>query len=484
MSIVAITSLALAAVAIATSALFALLRRSRSASRRIASGRPDLGARCPDHPLSGHAVAYVNSLLDEVHAAFTHLFEKGFEQTRISDSVKNDASRMVEAADRTGSLAAQVARSMNEMAATVSEIDKTISASGQKDEKAGLSDGDSSLESVRKLTRRITSWADTNRELSQATKEIAGFIRVINEIARQTNLLALNAAIEAARAGDAGKGFAVVASEVRKLADRTAKHTAEVAESLAMISDKTNDSLRNMEAALSIVSDTIDKAQATDSSLRQITSKAAAIAKEVALNMQEVALTANTARHLAVSIAESGEAVARGTMDFYSRLCAFRLNENDRRIEALLASAAEEFRGMLLAAARDGKTSMDDLFDEQYTPAGAETFSNRASGYFAEEVLPRLRQWSSALPGIIYVVAMDRNGFMPVHVMPARTGVIMRDPVSLSGARSDSFIGQAFRRPIEAGGQLVVDVSSPIDLQGRHWGCLRVGYLPTVESIC
>jgi len=97
-------------------------------------------------------------------------------------------------------------------------------------------------------------------------------------------------------------------------------------------------------------------------------------------------------------------------------------------------------------------------------------------------MLPKLKEWSAAHRNTIYVVAMDRNGFMPVHVMPARTGVIMKDAVSQQGARSPKLIGQAFRRPIEAGGQLVVDVACPIMIRERHWGCLRIGYLPSNEG--
>jgi len=292
----------------------------------------------------------------------------------------------------------------------------------------------------------------------------------------------LNAAIEAARAGEKGRGFAVVAGEVRKLADRTSQYTLEIAGTINVIREQADNSLGNMEATLRSVTESIEKAESTDRSLRQITSKAAKIAQDVSSNMEEVSAYATEARLLAQRITESGDAVARGTLDMCSRLCTFRTSETDRQIDARLNAAANEFREKLARDIGAGAVRTEDLFDENYVPFDGERYVTGASDYFRAELLPKLTAWSGGHKGIIYVVVMDRNGFIPVHLMPARTGVILTDPVSQRGARADRIIGQAFRRPIEAGGELVVDVSTPIAVGGRHWGCIRIGYLPEIDG--
>lgn len=472
-------------IVLAAIGTFARKRRLLDHGTPAHFGRPDLSTRLRERSLRGQGgnLSRMNALLREVGSTLKHLFARGFDQVQISDSVKHDAAEMVDAADRTEKLAALVAASMNEMSRTVAEISRTISetADGSLRQSSGAGNGESSLESIRKLSVQISSWAETNKSLSEASGKISNFIAIINEIARQTNLLALNAAIEAARAGAAGRGFAVVAGEVRKLADRTSEYTREIAGALNVIREKSADSLTNMETSLAVMAESIKKAELTDQSLLQIAVKADKIAGEVSASMAEVSQHANNARLIAERIAESGEAVARGTLDMYSKLCAFSLNETDREIEAHLLRAAGEFRGKLLADIEKGRVRSEDLFDESYRPAGGEKYETRASSYFSSEMLPLLASWTGRHPNIIYVVAMDRNGFMPVHVMPARTGVIMKDPVSQQGARSGSVIGQAFRRPIEAGGQLVVDVAVPIAIHERPWGCLRAGYLPSVQ---
>jgi methyl-accepting chemotaxis protein len=90
-------------------------------------------------------------------------------------------------------------------------------------------------------------------EFEIQSRNIAGFVSIINEIASQTNLLSLNASIEAARAGEAGLGFAVVASEIRKLADQSVQAANEIQAVVKEIHTKTQDTVNTAKQAENIV---------------------------------------------------------------------------------------------------------------------------------------------------------------------------------------------------------------------------------------
>jgi methyl-accepting chemotaxis protein len=89
--------------------------------------------------------------------------------------------------------------------------------------------------------------------VAQNSKEAAGKVSSITNIARQTNMLALNAAIEAARAGERGKGFAVVASEVQKLAVHTSEFAEGILTILSSVETETNHAVTKAHESVQMI---------------------------------------------------------------------------------------------------------------------------------------------------------------------------------------------------------------------------------------
>ncbi len=478
---------------------------------RSSSGRPDLAVQFSSETgndgLLAETQSSLNKLINKLSEIFKKAFSIGYNLTKTSDAMKQVSTQLQDMSDKLSSQATHVATAMDEMSSTINEIarnaasvEKAGAASSDDAEQAKKAIGEN-VKSIELLSEQVENWAQTNKALSAATDQIDKIIVVINEIAAQTNLLALNAAIEAARAGEQGRGFAVVADEVRKLADKTGTATKEIGAMIRDVKEKADQSLSTMDITLNQASVNISRSRSAEGSLTQIvvdikrtvdmihqiataSEEQAQVSEDVLKNMHQVSGHAADARELAKTISSSGDAVASLAHGLYSQLCSVKKDETDDAMENLLASSAASLTARIEASLLQQRIDPTALFDDAYAPSGEQDkFTTKANDFFDREVLQLLKQWSGSDKRLVYVVVMDKNGYMPTHTNPARAKVKMRDPISLAGAHSDKIIGQAFRRPIAAGGELVVDIAAPLVLSGRHWGCLRFGYLPDMVQL-
>jgi methyl-accepting chemotaxis protein len=138
----------------------------------------------------------------------------------VADQTAGEARQAATASNVASGNVQTVAAAAEELAASIGEISRQVSATTAVVERAA---GEAQESNV-----KIDG-------LAAAAKRIGDVVSLISDIAAQTNLLALNATIEAARAGEAGRGFAVVAAEVKTLASQTANATEEIAAHVAAI---------------------------------------------------------------------------------------------------------------------------------------------------------------------------------------------------------------------------------------------------------
>ncbi|MGZ5799125.1 MAG: methyl-accepting chemotaxis protein [Burkholderiaceae bacterium] len=348
------------------------------------------------------------------------------------------------------------------------------------------------------------------KTLQEKLQRIHVVTEVISQISSQSHLLALNAAIEAAHAGKHGRGFAVVAAEVKQLARRTNEATVDIGVMVREIYDQADRAATGMHSLVGKVTDAatnVGRAHVVLSDIEQAAENSQSEIQQIAIASREHA----SSSHL---IAESTARIRDGMLLTEAELplaasSAMALTE---RAEALFEVIAENnipsthdlFReaavgtafsiGQLFEmAVKKGEITEDALFDRSYTPIPATNPTKYTTEFdkFTDCVLPELQEnLLIKMPQLIYAGAVDNNGYFPTHnekysqpltgdydrdLLNNRTKRIFNDRTGIHcGSNVKPFLLQTYKRDT---GEVVHDLSSPIYVNGKHWGGFRIGYL-------
>jgi methyl-accepting chemotaxis protein len=185
-------------------------------------------------------------------------------------NANEQAASVSGAADETSSNVQSLAAGIEELVASVGEINRQVS---------------SALNVSTEAVEQANSTNGVVSGLANSAQSIGEVVGLISDIAEQTNLLALNATIESARAGEAGRGFAVVASEVKSLASQTAKATEDIG---AQINDMQNATQEAVQA-IKDISKTIGEINEFSSAISAAMEEQTAVTGEMSSNMQTAA---------------------------------------------------------------------------------------------------------------------------------------------------------------------------------------------------
>ncbi|MCP4193805.1 MAG: methyl-accepting chemotaxis protein [Planctomycetaceae bacterium] len=167
------------------------------------------------------SLLFSRSVTGPITRAITMLSEGALKVGSASTQISKSSLSLAEGATQQASSLEESAASLQLMASkALGNADQSGQASTMMEE---------SKVHVQEGSTAMSETVETMNQMQESSKEMAGIVGTIEEIAFQTNLLALNAAVEAARAGQHGQGFAVVADEVRNLAQRAAQASRDTA---------------------------------------------------------------------------------------------------------------------------------------------------------------------------------------------------------------------------------------------------------------
>lgn len=484
----------------------------------IAEGEGDLTKEIPvrSEDEIGELAIHINHLVRKLRETITVLYDLA---EHISISLCHVSSRarntVVSAADQKQRSEA-VAVATEEMAATLNVVaGNTHQAAGFSSEvdmaaKEGMSVVDIACNSIVMVRENVVQTLGTVGRLEQSSAQINDIIVLIEDIADQTKLLALNAAIEAARAGEHGRGFAVVADEVKMLSEKTATSTKEIAKIITNIQSESREAARSITEEQGRVEDGVAKSTAAKECLARILGLAgetAQLINQIASATEEQSATTNEIAEKIHTVSSSASGVhedmqksdeaftelTRVAEEIFSTVGKFSVGNRHDEMKRLAAELRDNFTAAIEDAVATGKVSMSDLFDRNYRPianTSPQKYQTAFDGFFDRSVSPLQEATLGRNGGIIFAICVDDRGYVASHNLRFskpltgdpeldkvnnRTKRIFDDKTGLKAAQNtEPFLLQTYMRDT---GEIINDISTPIMLNNRHWGAVRLGYL-------
>lgn len=385
-------------------------------------------------------------------------------------------------------------------------------------------------EAVDHIRRRVDNLAQTAQGSAAIVNDALGMVRDINPVIASVGSASLEQAAAAAElsrsAGETARFVETVlhqADRIDAMAVSAADASAEAGQSLSYGARQADSMLRRFIPTLrhaafadrrqhdrfpaehraeftgggyKIVSQTIDigLGGALLAAVKATSLKGGCVGTVRIAGLPPLACKLVTVSDIGLHIAFDGLAVAEN-----APFTAF-LTEIEGSYRPLI-ERAQHFAGavseVMFQALLSGTLSEKDLFDIDYKPlpgSDPQQFSNRALVALEALLPPLLARTLASDTRLVFALAIDRNGYIPVHnaafsepqrphdpiwnAAHSRNRRIFDDRAGIMAARSvRPFLVQSYRRDMGGGVIVMVrEVDAPLRVKDRHWGGVRMAY--------
>jgi len=171
---------------------------------------------------------------------------------------------------------------------------------------------------------------------------------------------------------------------------------------------------------------------------------------------------------------------------------ATEMTDVEKQVLAIASSCRNQVLDEFSKIVSSGFLTENQLFDTFYIPipkTSPQKYSTQYDKVCDAKIQDILDKCLNADKHLVFVVAVDRNGYLPTHntrySMPLttdsdynaknnRTKRIFNDRTGLAAAKNtEPFLLQKYERDT---GKNFYDMSVPIFIQDKHWGAIRVGF--------
>jgi hypothetical protein len=164
----------------------------------------------------------------------------------------------------------------------------------------------------------------------------------------------------------------------------------------------------------------------------------------------------------------------------------------DLKVREMAMACRDQVTAELKKLITGNKLTLAQLFDTFYIPipnTDPQKYHTQYDRYTDASIRIILDKYLAQDDRIKFVVAVDRNGYLPTHnskyskpltgngdydTKNNRTKRMFNDRTGLAAARNEKpFLLQSYSRDT---GEVMMDLSVPIHIEGKHWGSIRFGY--------